>query len=106
MGERCCRYCQRSFQPSKFQPGQQVCGTPDCQRRRRADNRKEKIAADPEYRQVCLDSSHRWRAGNPGYWRQYREEHPAATEQNRHQQKVRDRKRRLRHLANNTQLWT
>ena len=102
MGERRCRYCQKSFQTSKFQPRQEVCGTPDCQKRRRTDYHKEKIAADPEYRQVCLDSSHKWRSRNPGYWKHYREGHPAAPEQNREQQKVRDRRRRLRRLANNT----
>jgi hypothetical protein len=37
MGERVCRYCQRSFQPSKFQPAQAACSDPVCQRRRRND---------------------------------------------------------------------
>jgi hypothetical protein len=102
MGERRCRYCQKSFEPSKFQPRQEVCSASDCQKRRRAGYRKQKISADPEYRQVCLDSSRKWRSRNPGYWKQYREEHPTAPEQNRQHQKVRDRRRRLRHLANNT----
>jgi hypothetical protein len=102
MDERRCRYCQKSFQPSKFQPHQQVCSTPDCQRRRRSEYHKQKIAADPEYREVCRDSSRKWRARNPDYWKQYREKHPGAGEHNRQQQKVRDRKRQLRHLVNNT----
>jgi hypothetical protein len=61
----------------------------------------QKIAADPEYRQVCLDSPQKWRAWNPNYWRRYREQHPAADERNRQQQHVRDQKQRLRDLANN-----
>ncbi len=65
MVERRCRYCEQVFQPSKFQPGQSVCSGPDCQRRRRAENRQRKIAADPEYRQVCQDSSSKWRAATP-----------------------------------------
>lgn len=96
-----CPYCQSSFEPSRFRPQQTVCSEPDCQRQRRADYHRQKIAADPEYRQVCLDSLRKWRSGNPDYWRQYREQHPAAVERNRQQQHARDHKRRLRDLANN-----
>ncbi len=102
MGERCCRYCQKSFQPSKFQPQQAVCSGPDCQRLRRSNYHKDKIAADPEYREVCRDSPRKWRALNPEYWKRYREQHPDSVQHHRQQQKARDRKRRLRHLANNT----
>ena len=109
MGIRQCRYCERSFQPSKFQPRQSVCGDTACQRRRRADYHRQKIAADPEYRQVCMDSPQKWRSRNPDYWRQYREQHPPAVERNRQQQHVRDQKLRLRDLANNNsapaQVW-
>ena len=101
MVERRCRYCERIFQPSKYQPEQSACKDAGCQKRRRADNRRERMAADPEYRQVCLDSAQKWRSRNPGYWKRYRERHPAASERNRQQQQVRDQKRRLRQLANN-----
>lgn len=40
-------------------------------------------------------------ARNPDYWRRRRDSNPATVEQNRQQQRVRDQKRRLRHLANN-----
>jgi hypothetical protein len=53
MVERRCRYCERIFQPSKYQPGQSVCSDPGCQRRRRAEYHRQKMAMDPEYRQVC-----------------------------------------------------
>jgi hypothetical protein len=102
MGERRCRYCQRVFQPSKFQPRQAVCGGDECQRKRRTDYHRNKIASDPEYRGVCQDSPRKWRARNPDYWRRYREKHPATSEHNRQQQKLRDRRRKLRILANNT----
>ena len=101
MVERRCRYCHRIFQPSKYQPRQSVCGEPSCQRQRRADYHREKIATDPEYRQVCLDSPQKWRARKPDYWRHYRQQHPAAVERNRQRQHVRDQKSRLRDLANN-----
>jgi hypothetical protein len=101
MVQRRCRYCERVFQPSKFQPGQSVCSDSDCQRRRRSDAHRRKIASDPEYRQVCQDSSHKWRTRNPEYWRRRRESNPAIVERNRQQQRLRDQRRKLRDLANN-----
>lgn len=97
---RRCRYCEHEFQSSKYQPGQLVCSQPDCQRQRRADYHRQKIAADPEYRQVCRDSPQKWRSRNPDYWQRYREKNPDAVERNRQRQRVRDRKRRLGDLAN------
>jgi hypothetical protein len=101
MGEWRCLYCQKNFQPSKFQRRQAVCGEADCQRRRRADYHRRKLAADPEYRDVCRDSPRKWRSRNPDYWKQYRQKNPVAAERNRERQQIRDRKRRLRNLANN-----
>jgi hypothetical protein len=102
MTERRCRYCQKSFQLSKFQPRQAVCGELACQRKRRAEYHRQKIAADPEYRDVCRDSPRKWRGRHPDYWKRYRMEHPEAVDRNRQQQKLRDRKRHLRNLANKT----
>jgi hypothetical protein len=42
-----------------------------------------KLAADREYRQVCLDSCRKWRAAHPEYWKQYRREHPDTVGRNR-----------------------
>lgn len=102
MVERRCRYCDQVFQPSKFQPGQQVCSGADCQRRRRSDEHRRRVACDPEYQQVCRDAARKWRAQHPDYWRRRRETNPASVERNRKRQRVRDQKRKLRHLANNT----
>jgi len=102
MGERRCRYCQKLFQPSKFQPLQTVCGAAGCQRQRRTDYHRQKIASDPEYRDVCRDSSRKWRSRNPDYWKEYRAGHPDMVARNRQRQKFRDQRKRLRRLANNT----
>jgi hypothetical protein len=59
------------------------------------------VAADSVYRQVCNDSSQKWRAENPGYWKQYRQTHPDTTARNRTLQQTRDQKCRVRDLANN-----
>jgi len=101
MGERVCRYCQLSFQPSRFQPAQAVCSDPACQRRRCNDYHRRKVATDAVYRQGCLESAQQWRAEHPGYWKQLRECNPARAERNRHRQQERDERRRQRLLANN-----
>ena len=101
MIERRCRYCDQPFQPSRFHPEQAVCSKPACQQRRRGDNRKQKLIADPEYRQVCRESARKWRSDHAGYWRQYRATHPQSVERNRARQRQRDLRRRLHHLANN-----
>ena len=102
MGERRCRYCQKFFQPSKFQSRQAVCSEPVCQRKRRTEYHRQKIMADPEYGEVCRDSLRKWRTHHPDYWKRYRTEHPQAVERNRQRQKLRDRRQHLRNLANNT----
>jgi hypothetical protein len=102
MSHRCCRYCDKAFQPSKHQPNQAVCSQPACQQRRRSEYRQQKLATDNEYRQVCQDSARKWRAQNREYWKRYRERNPGAVAHNREQQKARDRKQRLLDLANNT----
>jgi hypothetical protein len=101
MDQRCCRFCQQQFQPSRFHPEQTVCSCPPCQQRRRAESRKRQLAGDPEYRQVCRDSARKWRANHPGYWKQYRAAKPEAVEGNRTQQRQRDQRQRLLDLANN-----
>lgn len=101
MGARRCRYCEKTFQPSKYQPQQAVCSEVDCQKRRRIEYRQQKLKADEEYRQVCRDSSRKWRSRNPDYWKQYRAKHPDAVTHNREKQKAREARQHLRELANN-----
>lgn len=98
---RCLYPCRISFLPSPRRPQQRVCGQPDCQRRRRADSRRRKLATDPEYRQVVRDSQKKWREEHRDYQKQYWKEHPEAAKRNRQQQHVRDQRRRLRHLVKN-----
>ena len=98
---RRCIYCQSSFLPSPRRPQQRVCGQLDCQRRRRADSRRRKLATDPEYGQVVRDSQKKWQEEHRDYQKRYWKEHPEAAERNRQQQHVRDQRRRLQHLVKN-----
>jgi len=101
MSERRCRHCEKTFQPSKYQPQQSVCSETECQKKRRSESRQQRLATDEVYRQVCRDSARKWRAENPGYWKRYREKNPDSVVRNREQQQRRDRKQRLLDLANN-----
>ena len=101
MDQRCCRFCQRQFEPSPFHREQTACSDQPCQQQRRTQNRNRKLALDAEYRQVCRDSARKWRANHAGYWRQYRAAKPESVERNRTQQQQRDLRKRLADLANN-----
>jgi hypothetical protein len=101
MKELRCRYCQEVFQASIYRPQQTVCGQAPCQRQRQRDYHRRKIASDPLYRQVCLESPRKWRQAHPSYWKQYRQDHPEQVERNRQQQRWRDQKRQQANLANN-----
>jgi len=97
---RCC-YCQHSFEPSKYRPDQRVCSQTDCQRRRRTDDHRQRLATDSDYAQSVRESRKKWRQAHPEYPRQYRQKCPAAVARNRQQQERRDQRRRLRNLAKN-----
>jgi hypothetical protein len=99
--DRCCRFCQREFSPSRFHPQQTACSAKACQQRRRSQSRKRKLAVDAEYLQVCRDSARKWRANHTGYWKPYRAAKPESVQRNRTQQQQRDLRRRLADLANN-----
>jgi len=101
MKELRCRYCQEVFQPSIYRPQQAVCGQAACQRQRQHDYHRRKLASDPVYRQVCLESPQKWRHAHPNYWKKYRQDHPEQVERNRQQQRLRDQKRQQANLANN-----
>ena len=96
-----CPYCGKPFEPSPFHPKQTVCPSPACQRRRRSDCHRSRVATDAGYRQQCADSRKSWREAHPDYQRQYRETHEAYTEQNRVKQRRRNQRRKLALIVKN-----
>lgn len=98
---RRCLYCQGLFLPSRYRPQQRVCSQPNCQRQRRADSRRQKLARDPEYRQVVRDSQKQWWDEHPNYQKERRKANPGIVEKNRQRQHVRDQARRLVDLVRN-----
>lgn len=93
---RRCPYCKSSFLPSVYRPQQSVCSRPECQRQRRGDYHRKKLATDAEYHLVALESQKQWREEHPDYQKQWRQQHPQEMESNRERQRQRDQKRRLR----------
>jgi hypothetical protein len=96
-----CPYCHKPFDPSVFHPKQAVCFSPECQRRRRSDYHRNRIATDSDYRQDCADSREKWRGNNPGYQQRYRSTHEEYCEQNRQKQQGRNQKRKLSMIVKN-----
>jgi len=111
-----CRYCKKTFIRSPYHPKQEVCHSEDCQRRRKREYHRKKLAEDPIYRQNCADSRNNWRENHPDYQRQYRLNNEASCERNRQKQRTRNRKRRLSVIVKNnlaidvarsfTEVWT
>lgn len=76
-----------------------MCSQPECQRQRRTDYHRKKLATDAEYHQVALESQKQWREEHLDYQKQWRRQNPQAVESNRERQRQRDQKRRLGRLV-------
>ena len=74
MSKKLCLYCKQKFQPSRYRPDQRICNSLDCQRRRRTEYHRKKLADDPLYKEQCRDSQRKWRENHPAYMRDYRAE--------------------------------
>ena len=89
-----CKCCGRRFWRRFQNPDQHYCNRNPCQNERRRRWRRAKLCRDPDYRANQRDSHKRWLDKHPGYYRQYRAQHPDYVERNRSLQKGRDRLRR------------
>jgi len=98
---RRCLYCHRLFLPSPRRPQQRVCSQPECQRRRRANSRRQQLARDPVYVQVVRESQKKWWDEHPDYQKERRKAKPEVVERNRQRQHMRDQRRRLARLVRN-----
>ncbi len=94
MGTRRCAACGGLFEPRRNVPQQRYCAKPACQRTRRRRWQRQKLKADADYRANQAAAQRRWRERHRGYWRAYRQRHPAYTARNRAQQSERNQRRR------------
>ncbi|SPD63020.1 conserved protein of unknown function [Cupriavidus taiwanensis] len=94
---RRCAACGTLFLPRPQIPGQRFCSAADCQRQRRRRWQQQHLRTDDDYRDNQARATSAWSQRHRGYWRQYRETHPAYTARNRNLQ--RERNQRLRTIA-------
>jgi len=94
-----CVHCRCLFVPNPRAKPQRFCANKACQRARKAQWQREKMATDPDYQANQRDCQHRWQHQHPHYWRQYRQTRADYRERNRLLQQHRDHKRRGRLLA-------
>lgn len=100
--ERICPFCGNGFQPSQYHPNQRICSSPECQRRRRRDYHKTKLANDPVYKEQCQDSQKIWRSKNRSYMKHYRAKLKAVHECSAVKSSLLQELRRVRLLVKNT----
>jgi len=104
MSGKLCFCCNRRFQPSRYRPDQRVCSSSDCQRRRRTDYHRKKLAEDPIYREQCRDSRRKWRERNPRYMRDYRARRHARGHPSANSALLRELRRLFKSVRNNVVL--
>ena len=92
--ERICKSCDNPFQPHPKVPGQLFCRKLRCQKERRRRWQQKKRATDKSYKENQAAAQEAWLKRNPGYYKQYREDHPKYTRKNRMSQKERNEKRK------------
>lgn len=92
--EKPCRCCKKGFIPHRAVPNQSYCGEPECQKARKRQWQREKLAVDRAYRENQSAAQREWCSRNKEYWRGYRKRNPAYTERNRIAQRERNRLRR------------
>ena len=89
-----CVHCFDLFIPSPRHKNQTHCMKPACRRARKAAWKRAKMKTDPDFKEDRKVSNKKWAASHPGYWKQYRLDHPEKAERNRILQSLRNRKRR------------
>ena len=94
-----CVCCGRLVPANVHVKNQKYCGEAACQRARKAEWQRQKLANDEQYRSDQQEAQKLWRENNPDYWRNYRDRRPDYRDRNRLLQKVRDRRRKVSVLA-------
>lgn len=88
-------HCGRIFDPDPRVKNQHYCGDKDCQRARKCKWQKEKLSTDPDYKANQRDCRREWHQRHPGYYKKYREDHPAYCQRNTLLQGYRNTKARM-----------
>ena len=89
-----CVNCQQVFRHRPQNKDQRYCSEKPCQRARKSNWQRQKMAVDPEYQKNHKASQKAWQVTCPGYWKKYRQKNPDQAERNRKLQLVRNAKQR------------
>ena len=89
-----CFHCGEYFPPSPRHKDQKYCKKPVCQRAKKAEWQRNKMATDPVYKADQKQSHYEWLRATPNYWKDYRKRNPEKAERNRILQIIRNRRRR------------
>jgi len=93
-----CQNCGLEKEANYCLKEQKYCGAKECQRVRKREFHKKKMAEDASHRRDHLQSIADWRTKQPWahYQSRYRQTHSKYVQQNREQQRRRNQKRRQR----------
>lgn len=91
---RRCRNCGCLFKVCQKVVKHEYCNKKECRQARKRKWQQEKLKNDAAYRQDQKTAQEDWINKNPGYWKNYRLNHPAYTDRNRVQQRIRNQARR------------
>ena len=67
--EKTCLCCKRRFIAHPAVRHQRYCSDPECQKARKRNWQKEKLASDSDYRANQAEAQRQWRSRNRDYWR-------------------------------------
>lgn len=95
--EKTCQNCGKVI--PAHNAARRYCDAAACQRARKREWQKRKLATDPAYKGNNADAQRRWRERHPEYWRTYRENHPRYVERNRERQRLRNHRRWGKHTG-------
>ncbi len=96
---RRCASCGSEFLPRVNVPNQRYCSSPECQRERRYEWHKQRLACDTDYRENQRHAQAAWQSRHPTYWKDYRESHPDYCTRNRDQQQIRNARKSTGKIA-------
>jgi hypothetical protein len=85
-----CAHCRCLFLPNPRVKTQRFCSNKTCQRARKTQWQRDKLASDRDYRANQRDAQRSWHTRHPDYWRHYRQRRADYTERNRISQHHRD----------------
>ena len=88
-----CLACGREDEVSARSGEQNYCGFRACQNAGKAAWKRHRLAVDSDYRANQRRCYQDWCRENPGYWTDYRRDHPEQAERNRQMQRVRNDRR-------------